>query len=245
MPNKFQWSCVEAIALTLRGVPQWRGGYGMRPGTRAEAQYLAGRSITIPLPPSLRWAPGCLHPNGIRLPAMVAKVVNNDGELIGIHRTFLTADYRRRDRASLGPVGGGAVRLAAPAETLLIGEGIETCLAAMQATSMAAWAALSTSGMTVLLLPSMVRNVIILADHDENGAGARAAWLAADRRLAEGRRVWIAMPPQSGTDFNDVMLGRGYEPKPFPAARRSPNETSRPAANRAACFVSCPHGALT
>jgi putative DNA primase/helicase len=55
-----------------------------------------------------------------------------------------------------------------------------------------------------------VHEVVILADHDENGAGERAARLAADRWLAEGRRVRIAMPPQPGTDFNDVMLGRAY-----------------------------------
>src|SRR5262249_2358980 len=53
------------------------------------ACYLAGRGITTPLPRSLRWAPRCPHPTGIYLPAMVATVENIDGELIGIHRTFL------------------------------------------------------------------------------------------------------------------------------------------------------------
>ena len=46
----------------------------------------------------------------------------------------------------------------------MIGEGIETCLAAMQATGHPAWAALSTSGMRSLALPDEVRNVIVLAD---------------------------------------------------------------------------------
>ena len=176
--------------------------------------YFAGRGITIPLPPSLRWAPALRRPDGTYAPAMVARVVGLDGELIGVHRTWLYSDDRgwwhRRDRASLGPIAGGAVRLAPAAETLLVGEGVETCLAAMQASAQPAWAALSTSGMTTLLLPPDVRTVIILADHDRSGAGERAARTAAQRWLAEGRRVRIAMPPEPGTDFNDVLAGGAY-----------------------------------
>ena len=111
---------------------------------------------------------------------MVAKVVNIDGDLIGIHRTFLQPDGSGKadiepQKASLGPISGGAVRLAPAAETLLVGEGIETCIAALQATSMPAWAALSTAGMVALQLPPIAREIIILADHDANGAGERAA----------------------------------------------------------------------
>src|SRR5207302_9420939 len=105
--------------------------------------------------------------------------------ITGIHRTWLTRDaagiWRRRDRASLGPIGGGAVRLAPASETLLVAEGLETGLAAMQATPQPAWAALSTSGLVALILPPSVRTVIILADHDGNGAGERAARTVAQR----------------------------------------------------------------
>jgi phage/plasmid primase-like uncharacterized protein len=145
---------------------------------------------------------------------MVARIDSIDGDLIGVSRIWLRRDtagiWRRRERAMLGRAAGGAVRLAPATETLLIGEGVETCLAAMQATAMPAWAALSTSGMTGLVLPPIVRRVIILADHDVNGAGEWAARTAAVRWLAEGRRVRIAMPPEPGTDFNDVLLGRSY-----------------------------------
>jgi putative DNA primase/helicase len=171
---------------------------------------LADRGINTPLPPSLRYAPRCRHPSGIYLPAMVARVEGLDGDLIAVHRTYLEHDasgvWHRRDRASLGSVGGGAVRLAPAAETLLVTEGIETALAAMQATMQATWAALSTSGIVALVLPSMVRTVVICADNDENGAGQRAARAAAQRWLAEGRRVRIAMPSQPGRDMADVLL---------------------------------------
>jgi putative DNA primase/helicase len=174
-------------------------------------RYLAGRGITTPVRPSLRWAPHCRHPSGIYLPAMVARVDGLNGELVGVHRTYLDRDatgvWCRRDRASLGPVGGGAVRLAPAAETLLIGEGIETCLAAMQATGMPAWAALSTSGLVALVLPPIVRTAVILSDHDVSGAGERAARSAGERLIAEGRRVRLALPDLD-TDFNDLLLGR-------------------------------------
>ena len=78
----------------------------------------------------------------------------------------------------------------------------------MRATGQPAWAALSTSGMTALMLPATVRTVILLADNDANGAGERAAHGAAQRWLAEGRRVRIALSPEPGTDFADLLAGR-------------------------------------
>ena len=87
----------------------------------------------------------------------------------------------------------------------MIGEGIETCLAAMQATGQPAWAALSTSGLRSLDLPANVRDVIVLADGDEAGEGAARDCALRWRR--QGRRVRIARPPR-GMDFNDMLLGR-------------------------------------
>jgi putative DNA primase/helicase len=176
--------------------------------------YLTGRGITVPPPPSLRYAPALRRPDGTSSPAMLGRIEDIDGELIGISRTWLgrgpDGQWRRDVRAMLGRAAGGAVRLAPAAETLMVGEGVETALAGMQATMQPAWAALSTSGMTALVLLPIVRNIIILADHDVSGAGERAAYAAAQRWLTEGRRVRIAMPPEPGTDCNDVLLGRAY-----------------------------------
>ena len=86
---------------------------------------------------------------------------------------------------------------------LMVGEGIETCLAAMQATGNPAWAALSTSGLRALELPETVRDVIVLADGDDPGeAAARDAAL---RWKRQGRSVRIARPPR-GLDFADLLL---------------------------------------
>jgi hypothetical protein len=104
----------------------------------------------------------------------------------------------------LGPCRGGAVRLAMPGDVLMVGEGIETVLSAVQATGLPGWAALSTSGLSALDLPDLVREVIVLADADDPGEAAAQA--CAWRWKREGRRVRIARPPR-GNDFNDTLNG--------------------------------------
>jgi len=176
--------------------------------------YLASRSITGPLPSSLRFHPACPHPRGTRLPAMVALVEHVTRRSVAIHRTYLRSDGSGKalvqpNKASLGPVGGGAVRLSSPrrGEWLAIAEGIETTLAVTTSCAMPAWAALSAPGIRALVLPREATHIVICADNDASGTGQRAASDAAARWLSEGRRVRIAIPPHSGTDFNDVLTG--------------------------------------
>ena len=175
-------------------------------------RYLASRSITVPPPASLRWTPRCWH-RDVRayLPAMIALVEHVERGVVGVHRTYLTPDYRRRDRTSLGLVGGGAVRLGQvrPGTWLCVAEGIETALAVTTACGIPSWAGLSAGGIRALVLPPEARMVLICADNDANGVGQCAAAEAAQRWLAEGRRVRIAMPPESDTDMADVLVERG------------------------------------
>ena len=174
-------------------------------------QYLAGRGISIAVPPCLRWAPRCWHSDARSyLPAMIGAVLDVEGRLIAVHRSYLTRDFRRRDRKSLGPIGGGAVWQAIAADLLMVSEGIETGLSAQQACGLPCWAALSADGIEALILPPIVKTVIVLADNDANGHGQCAAYVAAQRWLGEGRRVRIALPPEPGADFNDVLLGRAH-----------------------------------
>lgn len=179
-------------------------------GTHVET-YLRSRAITVSIPDTIRFHNGLEHTTGIVLPVMVALVTSGtNGTPQAIHRTFLSPDGTAKaavepNKMMLGPCAGGAVRLGPITTSLLAGEGIETCLSAMQATGLSAWAALSTSGLTRLELPKTVRDVIVLADGDE--PGELAASSAAQRWRKEGRRVRIARPP-NGLDFNDVLLGR-------------------------------------
>jgi len=77
----------------------------------------------------------------------------------------------------------------------------------MQACGLPGWAALSANGIRSLTLPPEASTVLICADNDANGVGQRAANEAAERFLREGRQARIAMPPMTGTDFNNVLNG--------------------------------------
>jgi len=173
-------------------------------------------------PASLRFHPRCPRPRDDAgnfvslLPAMVGLVEHVERGPIGVHITFLLPDGRgkaavEKEKVTFGPVGGGATRFDTPraGEWLALAEGIETALSVAIACPMPAWAALSAGGIKSLVLPPEATHVIICADNDANATGERAARDAAARWLAEGRRVRIAMPPERGTDFNDVLTGRG------------------------------------
>jgi putative DNA primase/helicase len=153
-------------------------------------------------------------------PGMLGVVRDRDGEIIGLHRTYMTEQpdgsvtkaAMAKPRMMLGKIAGGAVRLGGfTVETALgICEGIETGLAVMKACpGLAVWATLSTSGLEQVQLPPEAKRVIILADHDESGAGLRAAETAARKLRMEGREAVIALPPAAGQDFNDLLLASG------------------------------------
>ena len=110
-------------------------------GTHAEA-YLRARAIHQCRFPALRFHPALFYRDGggvRRLPALVAAVTGADGNITGVHRTWL--DPMRaakapvaRPRKALGHVYGRAVHFGGPfAGTLLVGEGIETVLSLVTA----------------------------------------------------------------------------------------------------------------
>ena len=71
---------------------------------------------------------------------------------------------------------------------------------------MPVWSVLSASNFLGLVLPAppFAAEVVIAADHDENRAGMDAAEKAAALWVSQGRKVRIAQPPTSETDFNDL-----------------------------------------
>lgn len=196
----------DAKARTEAALAIWRASQDIA-GSLAET-YLRSRGITPSPLPSLRFHRGLKHASGGIWPAMVALVVHSEtGEALAVHRTFLSLDGQGKapvdpPKMMLGPCRGGVVRLGQPGYVLMVGEGIETCLAAMQATGKPAWAALSTSGLRSLYLPRAIAKVIVLADGDKPGEAA--AQDCARRWQREGRSVRIARPPD-GMDFNDLL----------------------------------------
>ena len=172
-------------------------------GTKGE-HYFRSRKITLALPDRLRWRSDLLHTSGRSLSAIVADVQPTGG----IHRTYFEKNgVRLRDKAKLmlGPCRGGAVRLARGPGPLLIGEGIESTLSSLQLLNrprFGAWAALSTSGMKTVLLPSEASELVIAPDGD--APGRDAAFVLANRAHVLGWKVSM-MEPVDGLDWNDVL----------------------------------------
>jgi putative DNA primase/helicase len=213
----------DDASRTARVLKIWHGAKDGA-GTIAR-RYLASRGIELEhhWPLSLRFHPRCPRPKDDAgnlvspLPAMVALVEHVERGPVAVHCSYLRADGsdkadlpKNEQRALFGPVAGGAVRFGVPRPSveLVVGEGIESTLSAALPCGQPACAALSAPGIEKLVLPFDATRVVIAADNDTNGRGQRAAHDAAARWLAEGRRVRIAMPPEPGVDFNDLLLGR-------------------------------------
>jgi putative DNA primase/helicase len=197
---------------TAAALDFWRHETADPHGTAIERYWLS-RGLSLPIPQTIRASRSWLrHPSGGTRPALIALVQHVEHGAVAIHRTWIAIDGSAKaslipPRLSLGPVGGGAVRLAPAGETLVVAEGIETAASAMQMAGIPGWAALCANGIARLILPplSTAATVIIAADNDINGVGECAARTAAQRWLAEGRRVRIAIPPMPGSDWNDAL----------------------------------------
>jgi hypothetical protein len=177
--------------------------------------YFQSRGLA-PIEPctALRFHPRLPHGRGVALPAVLALASDRDGRPAAVQATWLRADGSGKAsvepvRKTFGRVAGAAVRLVEGDDVLLVGEGVESVLSAMQALGEGGYALLGTGGLKSVVLPEAYRDrrVIVAADNDRSGAGQKAAHAAA-RRLVEEQGfldVRIALPPRAGTDFNDFL----------------------------------------
>jgi hypothetical protein len=151
----------------------------------------------------------------VRLPCLL--VLRRDiltDQPTGIHRIALGSDGNRIERRMLGR--GGVAKLYSVGAQLVIGEGVETVMAAATrierrgAPLRPAWAALADGVLGSLPIIPGVERLVILVDNDVNGAGQAAATRCAERWSRAGRQVVRLMPDKPGTDFNDlVRFGNG------------------------------------
>jgi putative DNA primase/helicase len=149
-------------------------------------------------------------------PAMVFAVYR-DLKVCGIHLTWLCRDgsaklaTEDRRKQMFGPVKGGFILLGTgggsdPDQPLIIGEGIESTLSAMQLARIPlGLSAMSAGNMPEIEVPG-TGEVIIAADHDE--PGIEAANALAQRLVKQGRKVRIAHPQEQDSDWNDVLMKR-------------------------------------
>jgi putative DNA primase/helicase len=181
-------------------------------GLPSPDHYLRGRGITLRPRALGQLPPSCAARLRLRrFPTMVAPIVGPEGGLIGVQVTALTMDAdakvesERGARTTYGAMRGGYVQLAEidPTGPLIIGEGVESTLAAMQISGFAGIAAISATNMTAIRPPA-ASEYIIAADNDDPGRQAAAA-LAERLEHESGKAVRIALPSSEGNDWNDRL----------------------------------------
>jgi DNA polymerase len=162
----------------------------------------------------LRFHPACMFGSGPSLPCLIALMRDPVTDApVGIQRTALQekdGQVLKLERRMLGRVG--VVKLWPASTDLVIGEGLETVLAAATRIPhngqplMPAWAALSAKNMAALPIVPGVQRLVLLVDNDSNQQGQMAAARVAAHWRRHGRVVVPLMPPTPDTDFNDLVL---------------------------------------
>jgi putative DNA primase/helicase len=210
---------VEAEARTRRALAIWSETVDPR-GTPAW-RHLAARGIALGELPSrihtvLRWHPRCpWGTGGAWHGCMVALWTDAvSGEPRAIHRTAITDSGEKVGRKTFGPNAGCVIRLW-PDEVvergLVIGEGIETTLAAATRVQlrgtllMPAWAAGDAGHLEKFPVLPGIEALTVLVDHDENRRGQCATAECARRWTAAEREVTQLIPRIPGEDFTDLV----------------------------------------
>lgn len=181
-------------------------------GTLAET-YLRSRGISIPIPPSIRFA--ALRYRGlVETPCLVAALQDKSGEITGVQRTFLLPDGTGKAKVanpklSLGKVSGSAIHLDPNFGICeaLVCEGLEDGLSLAQMAEASVWAAAGASMIAKMEFPVSVTRIIIASDNDY--AGMMAAKKAAEVFFGRGLPVRLFRPLDGFKDFNDELRGIG------------------------------------
>jgi putative DNA primase/helicase len=188
-------------------------------GTMA-VQYLMARALDLPddlAGAVLRFHPRCPWRNEDtgrteRIPALLAAFRwIDDDDITAVHRIRLdqSQHWPKADRRMLGLVHRAAVKLDPVATTLIIGEGVETCIAARQCMATGdierapVWAVGGAGAISFFPVLDRVKRLIILGESGE--ASARAVRLCGQRWQRAGRRVQV-LYSEIGSDVNDALM---------------------------------------
>jgi DNA polymerase family A/Toprim domain/CHC2 zinc finger len=205
-------------AKTARALVLWAQAMPIA-GTLAERYLAETRHIDLTRLPghcsdSLRFLARCPFGVGPLRPCLLALMRDPENDQpTGIQRIGLElreGKVDKIDRFALGRVG--VIKLWPAAAQLVVGEGLETTLAAASripyhgAPLQPAWSAVSSGGLSRLPVIPGVERLIILVDHDGNGEGQAAAARCMERWTRAGRWVVRLTPKCAGADFNDLVV---------------------------------------
>lgn len=209
-PDKARSLCIEL----------WRESKPIRDGDDA-MEYLLSRGLEPPYGQQLRFHPKVPvknHPTKTRLPAMLARVSDNAGHGVNIHRTYLTdgqkADYCYSDTGEQAPAKkmmpgaipqDAAIRLFPHEGILGVAEGIETALAVHRDTGIPCWSLINSTHMAKWVWPKGIKELHIFADADKKFGGQAAAFALAHRVAVskDAPTILVRVPDELGTDFAD------------------------------------------
>jgi hypothetical protein len=212
------WNLDSAPKKTRRACDIWRDSTQLsHPDAAPAVVYLTSRrGLPPPYPETLAFAE-LQHPDsGEFLPTLVvARHCPVVGMVRGIQRIFLDpagGKYRGGTaKMSLGSIKDGRAELLWEfrPERLLVGEGVETTLSAARILDYSAAWAICGAFPNEIVLPPSVRLVTLMADNDASeGSRKRARALGVWIRT-QGRRCEVRMPPDVGTDANDILKRAG------------------------------------
>lgn len=193
-------------------------------GSDPVSKYLHTRKILL-TPDNVRFCPKCYESDTKKeYPAMVARVQNADGKPVCLHRTYLNGTGKaelkspKKLMTPTEPLPGAAIRLFQPggqfeSDVIGVAEGIETAISAAQLNGIATWSCLSTSILAGFVPPEKIKRVVIFGDADTNYSGQKAAYILANKLYLAGLLVEVMIPPEIGTDWNDlaIKLSEGRE----------------------------------
>jgi len=209
----------HGVARTRRALAIWSETVDPR-GTPVW-WHLAVRGVALGGLPSrihtvLRWHPYCpWGTGGARHGCMVALWTDAvTRKPRAIHRTAISDAGEKVGRKTLGPNAGCVIRLWPDEDVerrLVIGEGIETTLAAAtriqhRGTLLTpAWATGDAGHLERFPVLPGIEALTVLVDYDEHGRGQLATAECARRWTAAGREVTQLIPRIPGQDFADLV----------------------------------------
>lgn len=192
-------------------------------GSDFVSRYLHSRKLNL-TPQHVKWNTQCYNTQlDCKVPAMIAKVTDNKGKPITLHRTYLNLDGNRDKRVNpdkmLMPgtdsLTGTAIRLFKSdggklfiPGVLGVAEGIETAIACAQMFGMVTWSLINAVLMESWVPPAGVKNVVIYSDNDSNFAGQKAAYILANKLQNLNIIVKVKIPEQTNEDWADVLFNR-------------------------------------
>jgi putative DNA primase/helicase len=185
--------------------------------------YLRSRGFVAPFPPQvLRFHPAAEvsdHPTKRTMPALLARVSDNAGDGVNIHRTYLENGRKARwtprgetveaacRRLMPGELpADAAIRLVPHDGILGVAEGVETAMAVIRDFGIPCWSLINSTHMGRWRVPDDVRELHIFGDADPKYGGQAAAWQLAHRTACRRNPPIVhqpRIPDQIGTDWAD------------------------------------------